>query len=86
VAYRGLHTTDLGLRGTALEYLAQVLSPEVRECLWPFLDADRRREAARPEDMDRVVESLLRSHESILMDLKRLKGSPDPPTEPDGTI
>jgi hypothetical protein len=78
VAYRGLYATDRSLRGTALEYLEQILPAEVRECLWPFLDADRRREAPRAGDMDRVVESLLRSHESILLDLRQLEHpSPD---------
>ncbi len=73
VAYRGLYASDPGLRGTALEYLEQILPASVRECLWPFLDADRRRSRTSPEDLDRVVESLLRSHESIMLDLQDLQ-------------
>jgi hypothetical protein len=79
IAYRGLHASDRSLRGTALEYLEQVLPSEIRQLLWPFLDDDRvaRRSARSPDD---VMESLLRSHLSIQMDLKRLT---ERPTDPD---
>jgi hypothetical protein len=79
IAYRGLHASDRSLRGTALEYLEQVLPSEIRQLLWPFLDDDRvaRRSARNP---DEVMESLLRSHLSIQMDLKRLT---ERPTDPD---
>lgn len=73
VAYRGLYASDPTLRGTALEYLEQVLPPDVRECLWPFLQAERRPKQAVAQQLDQVVESLLRSHESIELDLRRLK-------------
>ena len=46
IAYRGLHTDDPGLRGTALEYLEGVLPPDIRDRLWPFL-SDRPQEPAR---------------------------------------
>ena len=35
IAYRGLHTDDPGLRGTALEYLEGVLPATLRQSLWP---------------------------------------------------
>lgn len=41
VAYRGLHSADQGLRGTALEYLESVLPPEIRDRLWPLLEGGR---------------------------------------------
>ena len=52
IAYRGLHTDDPALRGTALEYLEGVLPPDIRERLWPFLErrarpATQRRRPAR---------------------------------------
>jgi hypothetical protein len=40
VAFRGLHTDDRQLRGTALEYLSLVLPESVRAVLWPFLEGD----------------------------------------------
>lgn len=38
VAFRGLHSDDQRLRGTALEYLESVLPREVRDRLWRFLE------------------------------------------------
>jgi hypothetical protein len=38
-AYRGLHSDDERLRGTALEYLDTVLPSEVRKEIWPVLYA-----------------------------------------------
>jgi hypothetical protein len=72
IAYRGLHADDRALRGTALEYLEQILPPAIREGLWPFLDDDR-----GPHDPSRgledVMDSLLRSHESIQFHLEMLR-------------
>lgn len=72
IAFRGLHTDDQGLRGTALEYLECVLPADIRERLWPFLE-DRRppRAAARPRD--EALADLLRSHQSITLNLEELK-------------
>ena len=72
MAFRGLHTDDQGLRGTALEYLECVLPADTRERLWPFLE-DRRppRMAARPRD--EALADLLRSHQSIVLNLEELK-------------
>jgi hypothetical protein len=38
VAFRGLHSDDQRLRGTALEYLESVLPRDVRDLLWRFLE------------------------------------------------
>ena len=41
ISYRGLHTADDKLRGTALEYLDSVLPKPIREGLWPYLEEQR---------------------------------------------
>jgi AAA family ATP:ADP antiporter len=72
IAYRGLHTDDSTLRGTALEYLEGVLPPDIRERLWPFLGdgPDRLRQA---RSRDEILADLLRSNESIVMNLEELR-------------
>ena len=72
IAFCGLHTTDQGLRGTALEYLDCVLPPDIRERLWPFLE-DRRatRGATRPRED--IVTDLLQANRSIMLNLEELK-------------
>lgn len=72
VAFRGLHTDDRRLRGTALEYLEGVLPPEIRAGLWPYLE-DSRTSASSSRSRDDVVADLLRSHESIVMNLEELR-------------
>ncbi|WP_437794218.1 hypothetical protein [Sorangium sp. So ce693] len=47
IAYRALHADDAHLRGTALEYLENVLPAPIRESLWPYLGA---RAPAAPPD------------------------------------
>jgi hypothetical protein len=73
VAYHGLQAGDAGLRGTALEYLEGVLPPDIRQRLWPFLDAES--VAARsvsPRTRDEVLAELMRSNESLQLDLREL--------------
>ena len=48
VAFRSLRSGDAYLRGTALEYLAGVLPPAIRQKLWPFLVSPRVRRHERP--------------------------------------
>ena len=72
IAYRGLHTNDPGLRGTALEYLDGVLPPDIRTKLWPYVGG----ESAAPRNAksrDAVLDDLLRSHDSIQMNLEELR-------------
>ena len=57
IAYRGLHTNDPGLRGTALEYLEGVLPADIKDRLWPFLG----------DGPDRGAQT--RSRDEILADL-----------------
>jgi hypothetical protein len=73
IAFRGLHTNDRALRGTALEYLETVLPARIREQLWPFLEDDRPVRAAR-RSADEVLEQLLQSHDSILLNLAEVRG------------
>ena len=72
IAFRGLHTDDAVLRGTALEYLETALPSEVKAQLWPFLDdkshkKDHRRSSAQ------VLASLLESNASIAVNLDELR-------------
>jgi hypothetical protein len=72
IAYRGLHTDDPKLRGTALEYLEGVLPQELSQRLWPFLG----REQQAPRDArarDEILADLLRSNESIMLNLEELR-------------
>jgi hypothetical protein len=74
IAFRGLHTDDPNLRGTALEYLEEVLPPVIRAQLWPFLEdsrPDARRDGQRPRE--EILADLLRSHESIVLNLEELQ-------------
>ncbi len=71
IAYAGLQTTDKGLRGTALEYLDATLPPEIRNGLWPFLDASERPRTSRPRD--EIVAELLKSNQSIMLNLDAIQ-------------
>jgi hypothetical protein len=72
IAFRGLHTDDQGLRGTALEYLEGVLPHEIRGRLWPFLE-DRRLPSTVRRPREETLADLLRSNASIAMNLEALK-------------
>jgi hypothetical protein len=72
VAFRGLHTDDQRLRGTALEYLEVVLPAPVRERLWPFLETSPA-PAARARPREEVLNDLLRSNQSIILNLEELR-------------
>ena len=73
IAFRGLHTNDPGLRGTALEYLEHVLPPTIRERLWPFLDAPRAAGGATARARADVLADLMKSNPSIMMNLEELR-------------
>ena len=72
IAYRGLHTTDPGLRGTALEYLEGVLPPDIRSRLWPFVDGAPS-DAQPGRSREAILDELLRSNESIMLNLEELR-------------
>ena len=72
IAYRGLHTSDPKLRGTALEYLEGVLPQDMYQRLSPFLG----NETAAPHDArprEEILADLLRSNESIMLNLEELR-------------
>jgi hypothetical protein len=72
IALRGLHAEDQNLRGTALEYLESVLPPSVRDPLWPFLE-DGRKSARPARPREEVLEALVRSNHSIMLNLEEIK-------------
>jgi hypothetical protein len=72
VAFRGLHTGDRILRGTALEYLESVLPSDVRVRLWPFIE-ERGTPARAARPREEILESLLASNESIQIQLAELR-------------
>jgi hypothetical protein len=72
IAYRGLHTDDPGLRGTALEYLEGVLPPDIRQRLWPFLGTSDRLDGGTRE-RDEILADLMRSNDSIVLNLEELR-------------
>jgi hypothetical protein len=73
IAFRGLHTEDPLLRGTALEYLESSLPPEIRKPLWPFLEDNRPRRPGSPRSAQDALQALLSSSESIVLRLEDLK-------------
>ena len=74
ISYKGLHTDDRMLRGTALEYLESVLPPAIRDGLWPFLE-DNRRKQRQPElrGREEILADLLKSNKSIQLNLQALR-------------
>jgi hypothetical protein len=72
IAFKGLHTDDPNLRGTALEYLEGVLPPSIRDPLWPFLE-DGRAPTRQGRSREEVLAELLRSNQSIAINLEELR-------------
>jgi hypothetical protein len=64
IAYLAVRGEDAALRGTALEYLENVLPEDVRRALWPYIAT---RPAPRPPSRTRqhLVDDLMRSSESL---------------------
>ena len=73
IAFKGLHTEDPLLRGTALEYLESSLPPEIRKPLWPFLEDSRPKRAPESRPREQVLQDLLESNHSIVIRLEELK-------------
>jgi hypothetical protein len=72
IAFRALHTTDKSLRGTALEYLEEILPAPVKEKLWPQIDVDALpRAASRPRA--EVESALLESRAAVNVSLEALR-------------
>ena len=73
IAYRGLHTDDPKLRGTALEYLEGVLPQDINQRLGPFLGRERQSATRDVRARDEILADLLRSNESIMLNLEELR-------------
>lgn len=72
IAYRGLHTDDPKLRGTAIEYLEGVLPQDISQRLGPFIGgAAQATHDGRPRE--EILADLLRSNESIMLNLEELR-------------
>jgi hypothetical protein len=78
IAFKGLHTEDPLLRGTALEYLESSLPPEIRKPLWPYLEDNRPKRAAEVRPREQVLQDLLESSDSIVIRLEELRRKEDP--------
>jgi len=72
IAFRGLHTDDKNLRGTALEYLESILPEELRESLWPFLEGERRKEPVS-KSREEILDELMKSNKSIQISLEEIR-------------
>lgn len=70
LSLRALSSEDENLRGTALEYLSNVLPDAVREALWPRLTVPGARRQPLPGRAS--PEDLLQSMQSIMIDQDRL--------------
>jgi len=84
IAFRSLHTDDLQLQGTALEYLEGVLPGPIRERLWPYLER-RGPVSRRVRPREEILEDLMRSNHSIMVNLEELRRRADPPPAGEGT-
>ncbi len=79
IAFQGIHTDDPSLHGLALEYLDSVLPDDLRGPVLELVSLDEKvkKEAVAAakgmRDQRQVVEDLLRSRESIVMNLTALK-------------
>ncbi len=77
IAFKGLHTPDPLLRGTALEYLESSLPPEIRKALWPYLEDSRPRRPGPARAPEKVLNDLLDSSASIVIRLEELRRAGD---------
>lgn len=76
VAFRGLHTGDAHLRGTALEYLDVSLPTPIRDAIWPLLDEGATHGGTgRPRG--NALQALMNSNVSIELRLSELSEPAD---------
>lgn len=72
IAFRGLHTDDAVLRGTALEYLESVLPEPIRDGLWPFLEGEKSMIGHR-RSREELLGELMSANASIQTNLEALR-------------
>lgn len=74
VSYEAVHAVEPHFRAVGLEYLENVLPPDVKDALWPLIGDDEEEPAAKAKgSLDDAREALLSSSTSIR-----------PPDEPEG--
>lgn len=71
LSLQALQSEQDELRGTALEYLENVLPDDVRQGLWPYV-AGRRRRTKSDRPPKEIVDDLLKSMDSLEIDRKAL--------------
>ncbi len=73
LSLKALNSNDCELRGTALEYLENVLPADMREKLWPYLGQTSPRDRGRgTRPRQEIVEDLLRSMDAVQIDREEL--------------
>ena len=78
IAFQALHTDVEQLRGTALEYLENILPDDIRAALWPLL-GEIPTSAQTRRARQQITEELLGAKQSILEQLRRLTGTVSSP-------
>ena len=72
IAFRGLHTDNRDLKGTALEYLETILPEAIRKSLWPFLEDDRKAIIEKSQSREEILAELMHSNQSIELNLAEI--------------
>ena len=72
IAFRGLHTDNRDLKGTALEYLETILPEAIRKSPWPFLEDDRRASIEKSQSWEEILAELMHSNQSIELNLAEI--------------
>ena len=72
IAFRGLHTENRDLKGTALEYLESILPERIRKSLWPFLEDDRKKRSEKTPSREEILADLMQSNQSIELNLAEI--------------
>jgi len=72
IAFRGLHTNNRDLKGTALEYLETILPEAIRKSLWPFLEDDRKVTSEKSQSREEILAELMHSNQSIELNLAEI--------------
>ncbi len=73
IAFRGLHTDDAKLHGTALEWLENVLPIEIRDNLRPFIEESAKPPPHADRSREEVLKDLLQMNQSIELNLEELR-------------
>jgi hypothetical protein len=77
LSLKALGGDDPELRGTALEYLENVLPGDVREKLWPYLGHSRTKPPKSVRPREQIVEDLLKSMDAMPIDRDALRKGSD---------